>query len=84
VTLVYPISTETEFRGAIAREWGVDVSGAGPRQSPDHVAAVMVRALRRPRADIYPMRLSRVIPAASALFPRLADWVSTKFARTPK
>jgi short-subunit dehydrogenase len=84
VTLVYPISTETEFRDAMAREWGHDVAGRGPRQAPDQVAAAMVRALRRPRADIYPMRLSRVIPAASALLPGLADWVSTKFARTPK
>jgi NADP-dependent 3-hydroxy acid dehydrogenase YdfG len=84
VTLVYPISTETEFRDVMAREWGQDVAGRGPRQSPDQVASAMVRALRRPRADIYPMRLSRVIPAASALLPGLADWVSTKFARTPK
>lgn len=84
VTLVYPISTETGFRSAMAREWGQDVAGAGPRQSPDHVAATMVRALRRPRADIYPMRASRLVAAASALVPGLADWVSAKFTRTPK
>lgn len=81
VTMVYPISTETEFRGTLAREWGVEVSGVGPRQSPEHVAAAMVRALRRPRADVYPMRLSRLVPAASALLPGLADWVSTRFTR---
>ena len=84
VTIVYPISTETEFRAAMVREWGLDVAGAGPRQSPDHVAAAMVRVLRRPRADIYPMRLTRVIPAASALLPGLADWVSGRFARKPR
>jgi short-subunit dehydrogenase len=84
VTLVYPISTETEFRRAMVREWGLDVSGAGPRQSPEHVAATMVRALRHPRADVYPMRLSRLVPAASALLPGLADWVATRFSRTPK
>lgn len=83
VTLVYPISTETGFRGAIEREWGLDVSGIGPRQQPEHVAATMVRALRRPRADIYPMRLSRLIPAAAALIPGLADWVSARFVRRP-
>jgi NAD(P)-dependent dehydrogenase (short-subunit alcohol dehydrogenase family) len=84
VTMVYPISTETEFRAALAREWGVEVAGLGPRQSPDHVAATMVRALRRPRADIYPMRLSRLVPAAGALWPGLADWVSSRFTRKPK
>ena len=84
VTIVYPISTETEFRSAMVHEWGLDVAGAGPRQSPDRVAAAMVRALRRPRADIYPLRLSRLVPAAAALLPGLADWVSTRFARKPK
>jgi short-subunit dehydrogenase len=83
VTMVYPISTETEFRGAIAREWGMDVAGLGPRQSAEHVAATLVRALRRPRADIYPMRMSRLVPAAAALWPGLADWVSTRFTRKP-
>jgi short-subunit dehydrogenase len=84
VTMVYPISTETEFRGALAREWGVEVAGVGPRQSPEHVAATLVRALRRPRADIYPMRVSRVLPAAGAMWPGLADWVSSRFTRKPK
>ena len=84
VTMVYPISTETNFRNVMVREWGLDVAGAGPRQSPDHVARAMVRALRRPRADIYPMRLTRTIPAAAALLPGLADWVSTRFTRKPQ
>jgi len=84
VTLVYPISTETGFRAAMVREWGQDVAGRGPRQSAEHVAATMVRALRRPRADIYPSSLTRLIPAAGALLPGLADWVSTRFGRTPR
>lgn len=84
VTIVYPISTETEFRSTMVREWGLDVAGAGPTQTPAHVAAAMVRALRRPRADIYPMRVSRLVPAAAALLPGLADWVSARFSRTPK
>lgn len=83
VTMVYPISTETEFRSALAREWGVEVAGVGPRQAPEHVAEMLVRALRRPRADIYPMRLSRLLPAVAALWPGLADWVSSRFTRTP-
>lgn len=84
VTLVYPVSTDTEFRGALRREWGLQVSGAGPQQSAAHVAKRMVQALRRPRADVYPLRLSRLIPAAAALWPGVADWVSTRFTRTPK
>jgi hypothetical protein len=30
------------------------------------------------------MRASRLVAAASALVPGLADWVSAKFTRTPK
>lgn len=84
VTLVYPISTETGFRAAMLREWNQDVAGRGPRQTPEHVAARMVRALRRPRADIYPYSLTRLVPAAGAVLPGLADWVSTRFGRTPR
>ena len=84
VTLVYPISTETGFRQAMATTWGQDVEGRGPRQSPDDVAASMVRALRRPRADVYPYRLARWVAAASALAPGLADRISLRFARTPR
>jgi NADP-dependent 3-hydroxy acid dehydrogenase YdfG len=84
VTMVYPISTETEFRRAMAREWGQEVAGTGPRQTPDHVAACMVKALRRPRADVYPFRGSRLVAVASALAPGLADRVSARFSRKPR
>ncbi len=84
VTIVYPISTETEFRGAMAREWGQDVSGAGPRQSPEHVARAMVKALRRPRADVYPFAAARLVAAAATLVPGLADRVAARFSRKPR
>jgi NAD(P)-dependent dehydrogenase (short-subunit alcohol dehydrogenase family) len=84
VTLVYPISTDTGFRSAMVREWGLDVAGSGPRQSAEHVAAAMVGALRRPRPDVYPWRLARVVPAAAALLPGLADWLSGRFTRKPR
>jgi short-subunit dehydrogenase len=84
VTMVYPISTETEFRRAMAREWGQEVAGTGPRQTPDRVAASMVKALRRPRADVYPFRGSRLVAVASALVPGLADRISARFSRKPR
>ena len=81
-TIVYPISTETEFRSAMQRDWGLDVAGIGPRQQPAQVAEAMVRALRRPRADVYPYRGSRLVAVASALAPGLVDRISTRFSRT--
>lgn len=84
VTMVYPISTETNFRAAMRHAWGQDVAGAGPRQSPAHVAACMARCLRRPRADIYPYRLSRLAAVGAALLPGLTDRISARFSRTRK
>lgn len=84
VTMVYPISTETNFRTAMRDTWGQDVAGAGPRQSPEHVAACLVQALRRPRADVYPYRISRLAAVGAALVPGLADRVAARFSRTRK
>lgn len=84
VTLVHPVSTDTEFRDATSRNFGMEVSGAGPRQPPEAVARAMVRSLRRPRADVYPFRGSRVVAVMSALAPGLADRVAARFARTPR
>jgi short-subunit dehydrogenase len=83
-TIVYPISTETEFRSAMQRDWGQEVAGTGPRQQPGQVAEAMVRALRRPRADVYPFRGSRLVAVAAALAPGLVDRMSTRFSREPK
>jgi NADP-dependent 3-hydroxy acid dehydrogenase YdfG len=83
VSLVYPVSTETEFRDTMASNFGLRVRGAGPSQSPDQVAAAMVRCLRRPRADVYPLRGSRLVGVLSALLPGLSDRVSARFARAP-
>ena len=82
VTLVHPISTDTEFREAMARDFGQEVKGSGPRQSPDAVARAMTRCLRRPRADIYPFTGSRLVAVVSALLPGLTDRIAARFART--
>lgn len=84
VTIVHPVSTDTEFRQAMAREYGQDVRGAGPRQPPESVARAMVRCLRRPRPDIYPLMGSRLVAVFSAVVPGLADRVTARFARRPR
>jgi len=38
VSVVLPISTDTEFRQAMKRDYGHSVSGLGPKQSMDDVA----------------------------------------------
>ena len=46
VSTVYPVSTETEFRDAMERDYGHSVSGLGPKQSMDHVARAVVECVR--------------------------------------
>ncbi len=83
VSLVYPVSTATEFRDAMARRFGQHVGGAGPTQAAEQVALAMVRCLRRPRADVYPFPGSRLVGVFGTLLPGLVDRISTRFARKP-
>ena len=46
VSVVYPVSTETEFRSAMERDYGYSVSGLGPKQSMDDVARAVVACVQ--------------------------------------
>jgi NADP-dependent 3-hydroxy acid dehydrogenase YdfG len=81
VSLVYPVSTDTGLRDAMRRDFGVAVQGLGPRQSAEHVAEVMLRAVRRPRPEVFPYWPSRLVPLLTTLAPRLADRVVQRFER---
>jgi short-subunit dehydrogenase len=83
VSVICPVSTETEFRDAMEREQGFAVSGHGPRQSADLVARAMVRCLKHPRAEVYPHRLSRALVIFNALAPGLCDRIVKRFGRKP-
>ena len=81
VSVICPVSTETEFRDAMAREQGFAVSGHGPRQSADFVARAMVRCLKRPKR-----RGLSAPPVARArhpqrLAPGLCDRIIKRFGR---
>ena len=79
---VHPIGTATEFGEVADRESGGTVTGGvGPEQSPRAVAEAIVRAVRHPRAEVYPYALSRAIVWLNALAPGLVDWLSWKAAR---
>jgi short-subunit dehydrogenase len=81
VSCVYPISTETEFRSAMARDYGHHVSGLGPKQPVDAVAAAILECIRRPRPEVYPHAKSRALPILNAMAPRLADRLVQRFGR---
>jgi short-subunit dehydrogenase len=83
VGLVFPVSTETEFRDAMAREQGFAIEGHGPRQSAAHVAHAIVRGIERGRPEIYPHRSSKLLAILGATFPGLADRIVRRYGRKP-
>ena len=84
VSVVYPISTPTEFVEVMIRETGSDVSRSlGPGQSVDEVAEAVARAIERPVPEIYPYFKSRGLVLLNALAPGLTDRVVQRFGRKP-
>lgn len=81
VTAVYPVSTESEFRTAMTRDFGHSVSGLGPQQSADQVADAIVACVRRPRPEIYPHRWSRGLTLLNAVAPGFTDRIVRKYGR---
>lgn len=79
---VHPIGTETEF-AEVAQRLSPGRSGGplGPQQTAATVARAIVRCARRPRAEVYPYPLARLVVWANALFPGLMDRVWERSAR---
>ena len=81
VSVVFPISTATEFRSAMERDFGHSVAGLGPRQSTDEVARAIVRGIRRGDVEIYPHAASRGLTVLNAIAPRFTDRLVRKYGR---
>ena len=81
VSCVYPISTRTEFRGAMSRDYGQRISGVGPSQSVDEVAEAIVECIRKPRPEVYPHAPSRYLALLNLVAPRFTDKFVQKFGR---
>jgi short-subunit dehydrogenase len=84
VSVVYPVSTETEFFDVMSRETGTAVTRAmGPRQNVEVVAEAIARAIDRPRPEVYPHAKSRALVILNALAPGFTDRVVKRFGRKP-
>jgi NAD(P)-dependent dehydrogenase (short-subunit alcohol dehydrogenase family) len=81
VSAVYPVSTETEFRSAMERDYGYSVSGLGPKQSMDDVARAVVACVRNPVPEVYPHRMSRGLAVLNAVAPGFTDRMVRKYGR---
>jgi short-subunit dehydrogenase len=84
VTVVYPVSTETEFFDVMSRETGTKVIRVGgPRQEAAHVADAIARAVERPVPEVFPHFKSRALVWANTFAPGLTDRVVKRFGRKP-
>jgi NAD(P)-dependent dehydrogenase (short-subunit alcohol dehydrogenase family) len=81
VSVVLPISTETEFRAAMQRDYGHTVEGLGPKQHVDVVARAIVECIRRPRPEVYPHTKSRGLTVINAVAPGFTDRLVQKYGR---
>ena len=83
VSIVYPISTETEFFAEMTRKSGFATRAQGPRQSPDDVADAIARAIRKPVPEVYPHRASKALAVLNAIAPGFCDRLTKRWGREP-
>ena len=84
VSVVYPVSTETEFFDVMSRETGTNVTRAyGRQQDVSVVAEAIAHAIARPVPEIYPYFTSRALVVLNALAPGVCDRIVQRFGRKP-
>lgn len=80
VTSVHPIMTHTEFGRIAESAGGVKLPRSrAMSQTVDHVARTMVRAIQRPRPEVWPHQPTRFALALAAIAPGLADLALSRF-----
>jgi NADP-dependent 3-hydroxy acid dehydrogenase YdfG len=83
LSVVFPISTKTEFFEVMVRESGHATRAAGPRQPAEHVADAIAGAIDHPVPEVYPYKLSRGLVVLNAIAPGLCDRIVKKWRREP-
>jgi short-subunit dehydrogenase len=84
VSVIYPISTDTEFFDVMTRETGAEVTRAhGPRQEVAVVADAIARAIDRPEPEVYPHAWSRALVWLNTAAPGACDRFVKRFGRQP-
>ena len=85
VTVVFPVSTLTEFFDVMSHETGAEVQrSAGPTQSAEQVADAIANAIEHPVPEVYPYAKSRALVWLNALAPGFCDRFVKKFGRKPQ
>jgi len=84
VSVVYPVSTESEFFDVMSRETGTTINRAmGPRQETAAVADAIARAIDRPVPEVFPHKVSRALVWLNAFAPGACDRIAKRYGRKP-
>jgi short-subunit dehydrogenase len=81
VSVVFPVSTDTEFHQVMRETCGVASRARGPRQSAEQVADAIARGIARPAPEIYPYRRARGLVLLNAIAPGFCDRFVKRFGR---
>ena len=83
VTSVHPIGTKTDFMRVAGEEQNNNTPGM-LQQTPEQVARRIVAALKKPKPEVWPSRMTRVGLALGTLSPRFASWAMRRHYRKLK
>jgi len=84
VSVVLPVSTQTEFFDVMTRETGAPIGrSTGPSQTAEQVADAIARAIEHPVPEVYPYAKSRALVWLNAMAPGFCDRFVKKFGRKP-
>jgi len=81
VSVVLPVSTDTEFHIVMQEMCGVASRASGPTQTADQVADAIARGIARRAPEIYPFRPARGLVLLNAFAPGLCDRFVKRFRR---
>jgi short-subunit dehydrogenase len=73
VSIIYPVSTITEFFDVASSRSPMRFAPVGPTYSAEQVAARIFQCVHRPRAEVMVYRLARLLVVLNAAAPRLVD-----------
>ncbi len=83
LSVVFPVSTDTEFFSTMSRESGITTQTPGPKQPASAVAEAIARAIERPVPEVYPLRKARALVWLNAIAPAWCDRVVQRYGRKP-
>jgi short-subunit dehydrogenase len=83
VSVVFPVSTKTEFADVMMSESGPITRARGPRQPVTAVADAIAKAIDHPIPEVYPYAAARGLAVINSLTPGWCDWLVRRWGRKP-